>query len=105
MNRDSGMSEEVLEVTTPGSKWVIRGLNTTAHYVGGEEHIYHFNDWDSVLHRRGFPQIIDHFLHCVKHNGTPLQSARNALDTHALCEQITTEIEQDRVKGNTTGQA
>ena len=105
MNRDSGMNEEVLEVTNPGNKWVVRGLNTTAHYVGGEEHIYHFNDWDSVLHRRGFPQIIDHFLHCVKHNSTPLQSARNALDTHALCEQITTEIEQDGATGNTTGQS
>jgi virulence factor len=98
MNRDSGMAEETLEVTSPGNKWVVRGLNTTAHCMGGEEHVYHFNDWDSTLYRRGFPQIIDHFLHCVKHNNAPRQSARDALDTHALCERITTELE----RGETT---
>jgi virulence factor len=95
MNRDSGMAEEVLEVINPGNKWVVRGLNTTAHYMGGEEHVYHFNDWDSVLYRRGFPQIIDHFLQCVKHNSAPLQSVRDALETHAMCERITTELERD----------
>jgi virulence factor len=95
MNRYSGMNEEVLEVTNPENKWVVRGLNTTTHYIGGEEHIYHFNDWDSVLYRRGFPQMIDHFLHCVKYNNAPLQSVRNALNTHALCEQITAELERD----------
>jgi len=95
MNRDSGMGEETLEVMSPGNKWVVRGLNTTIHYMSGEEHGYYFNDWDSVLYRRGFPQIIDHFLHCVKHNSAPLQSVRNALETHALCERITIELERD----------
>jgi virulence factor len=102
MNRDSGINEEVLEVSSPGNKWMVGGLNTTTHYNGREEHIYHFNDWDSVLYRRGFPQIIDHFLNCVKHNSMPLQSARDALNTHALCEQITTELERGgtAAKGN-----
>jgi len=99
MNRDNGMAEETLDVTSPGNKWVVRGLNTTAHYTGGEERIYYFNDWDSVLHRRGFPQIVDHFLHCVKHNSPPLQSVRDALDTHALCEQITMEMERGGTGG------
>ena len=92
MNRDNGMAEETLEVTSPGNKWVVRGFNTTAHYTGGEERIYHFNDWDTILYRRGFPQIIDHFLDCVKHNSAPTQSVHDALETHALCEQITTEL-------------
>jgi virulence factor len=95
MNRDNGMAEETLEVTSPGNKWVVRGFNTMAHYNGGEERIYHFNDWDTILYRRGFPQIIDHFLDCVKHNSAPLQSVRDALETHALCEQITTGLVSD----------
>jgi virulence factor len=99
MNRDSGMGEETLEVMSPGNKWVVRGLNTTIHYVSGEEHGHYFNDWDSALYRRGFPQIIDHFLHCVKHNSAPLQSVRNALETHALCERITIELERDGASG------
>jgi virulence factor len=95
MNRDSGIAEETLEVMCPGNKWVVRNLNTTVHYMSGEERNYSFNDWDSVLYRRGFPQIIEHFLQCVKHRSAPLQSLRDALDTHALCERIATELERD----------
>lgn len=96
MNRDSGAIEETLEVMSPGNKWLVRGLNTTVLYQNGEEHHHAFKDWDPVLYRRGFPQIIDHFLDCVKHNRAPLQPARDALETHALCEQIVAEVTGDR---------
>lgn len=93
MNRDSGVVEETLEVMRPGNKWVVRGLNSTIHFVKGEERRLHFKDWDSTLFRRGFPQIVDHFLRCVRSAAAPLQSARDALETHALCERIVREIE------------
>lgn len=96
MNRDSGAVEETLEVMSPGNKWLVRGLNTTVHYQNGEEHHHAFKDWDPVLYRRGFPQIIDHFLDCVKHDQAPLQTARDALKTHVLCERIVGEVTGDR---------
>ena len=92
MNRDSGAVEETLEVMSPGNKWLVRGLNTTVHYQNGQEHHLAFKDWDPVLYRRGFPQIIDHFLDCVRHNKPPLQTARDALETHVLCERIVAEV-------------
>jgi virulence factor len=94
MNRDNGVVEETLEVMHAGNKWVVHGLNTTVHYAGGEEHRQYFKDWDSVLYRRGFPQMIDHFLQCVKQNSVPSQTARDALATHAVCERIVTELER-----------
>lgn len=95
MNRDSGASEEALEVMSPGNKWVVRGLDTTVHYREGGERTTRFGDWDSVLYRRGFTGIVDHFLHCARHGAAPLYSARDALDTHSLCERIVSEAERD----------
>lgn len=94
MNRDSGNTEEVLEVMAPGNKWVVRGLSTTVHYADGDERVHHFGDWESVLYRRGFPQIVQHFLDCVRENRAPLPSARDSLETHGLCERIVVELER-----------
>lgn len=93
MNRDSGANDEILEVMSPGNKWVVEGLNTTAHFTGGQESRTKFNDWDPVLYRRGFVQIIDHFLTCVRENKQPLISLRDALESHRLCELIVKEAE------------
>ena len=95
MNRDSGAGEETLEVMSPGNKWLVRGLDTTVHYREGEERITRFGDWDSVLERRGFAGIVDHFLHCARHDEAPVYSARDALDTHSLCEMIVSEAERN----------
>lgn len=91
MNRDSGMTEETLEVMSPGNKWVVRDLAETVHYSGGEERRHGFNDWDSILFRRGFEQIVEHFLACAGDGKAPSISPRDALETHALCEQVVME--------------
>jgi virulence factor len=95
MHRDSGITEESLEVTSPGNKWRVEGLSSTVHFAGGEERHSAFNDWATVLHRRGFPQIVDEFLACVSAPRAPLVSARDALETHAWCERIVERIERD----------
>jgi virulence factor len=94
MSRESGSTEETLEVIAPGHKFVVRGLGTTVHHAGGEERTLRSGDWESVLHRRGFPQIVDHFLACVREGRAPEQSAADALATHRLCEQVVRELEQ-----------
>lgn len=94
MNRESGAVEESLEVMDPGHKWLVRNLDTTVHYENGEERHRRFKDWEPVLYRRGFPQIVEHFLSCVREGAAPRQSARDALESHALCERIVQEIEQ-----------
>jgi virulence factor len=94
MNRDSGATEETLEVMAPGEKWVVRGLSTTVHVAGGEERTRRAGDWESVLHRRGFPQIVDHFVACVREGRAPEQTARDALETHALCERVVAAVEE-----------
>jgi virulence factor len=93
MNRGEGSTDETLEVSGAGTKWVIRGFDSAAHHAGGEERVYRSEDWESVLHRRGFPQIVDAFLACAASGAEPWPSPRDALATHALCEQIVAEAE------------
>lgn len=94
MNRDSGSNEESLAYINSGNKWVVDGLNTTTHFVNGEEHRHQFNDWTPVLSRRGFQQVIDHFLDCVTGKATPDMTSRDSLESHRICHMIVEHAEQ-----------
>ncbi|GIP21647.1 Gfo/Idh/MocA family protein [Paenibacillus sp. J22TS3] len=95
MNRDNGIVEEILEVMSPGNKRVVKNLNTTIEYSGGEEKHLGFNDWDPNLYRRGFDQVIEEFLSAVREGRDPSPSARDALLTHKLCEELVGELEAE----------
>lgn len=93
MNRDSGAAEEVLEVMSPDNKWTVTGVAETTHWHKGTERVIRFDDWDSVLYRRGFPQIIGRFLDCVRGGHDGSAAAQDALQTHVLCEQIVAALD------------
>jgi virulence factor len=88
MHRDAGATEESLQLLAPGHTWSVRNLDAVVHATDGREHVARPGDWEPVLHRRGFPQIVDHFLACVRLGITPDIPAREALETHAMCERI-----------------
>lgn len=94
MNRDNGITEERLEVISSGQKYMIRDLNTTIHFSQGEEKHQKFGDWESVLKRRGFDDIIAHFLNCIKGEVRQMPSMEEALETHRLCEVIVKKAEE-----------
>lgn len=98
MNRDSGFSEERLEVTSPGRKWVVDQLNELRFYEQGREMRTGFNDWDTVLYRRGFEQIIDHFIACVRGEASMEIDPWDALESHMICELIVQKAEEARVE-------
>lgn len=93
MNRDSGITEETVEVISPGNKWVVRDLVETVHYSKDEQRLKRFKDWDPTLYKRGFYDIIDHFLNCVEKGEKSNPSARNSLETHEICERIVSAVE------------
>ncbi|NJO13131.1 MAG: gfo/Idh/MocA family oxidoreductase, partial [Gammaproteobacteria bacterium] len=49
MNRDSGITEETLEVMSPGHRWRVQALSQTTHAHGGIEQVTNAGDWDTVL--------------------------------------------------------
>ncbi|MDF3035651.1 MAG: oxidoreductase, partial [Paucimonas sp.] len=75
---------------------IVENLSATTRFQAGEEKRMLFGDWESTLHRRGFPQIISHFIDCVSTRATPSISLADALKTHEICERVVAEIAGQR---------
>lgn len=88
MNRDSGTTEEILEVFSPEGKMV--AYNVSDVYVHKNRQIIKTatDDWESTLHKRGFEQIVDDFLRAAESGGDPQVSIQEHLRTHKLCEDV-----------------
>ncbi|MFF4582338.1 Gfo/Idh/MocA family protein [Streptomyces sp. NPDC001389] len=94
MNRLSGSTEEVLEVSGQDSKRQVVNLAEVIDHKG-QPTVRRRGDWVSVARQRGVEQAVDTFLEAVE-TGKVL-SARDALLTHELCERVVlTALEQSR---------
>lgn len=93
MNRNGGVTEEIIEYSTGKDKYVVNSLVETTHFHDKEIHISKFGDWEPTLYKRGFYQIIDHFLDCIQNNKVPEPSIDDSLVTHEICERIVKEAE------------
>lgn len=93
MNRDSGTTEEKVEVFSPGEKRV--AVNVSELIVQKDTNINRIgsSDWEPTLHKRGFEQIIADFLEAVQGGEGPKISADDALKTHEMCERIVEKME------------
>jgi len=52
------------------------------------------NDWEPTLRKRGFYQLVDEFIQSIKNNSAPKVSARDALNTHEICEIVVSKLEK-----------
>ena len=93
MNRNGGVTEEIIEYMAGHNKYVVNSLVETTHYHDKEIQIKKFGDWEPTLYKRGFYQLVDHFLECVAMNQTPSPSIEDSLLTHQICERIVQQIE------------
>ncbi|MFJ3927561.1 Gfo/Idh/MocA family protein [Streptomyces sp. NPDC090022] len=92
MNRLSGSTEEILEVSGQDSKRQVVNLAEVIDHKG-QPTVRRRGDWVPVARQRGIEQAVDHFLEAVQ-VGKAL-SARDALASHELCERIVlTALEQ-----------
>ncbi|MEH7402434.1 Gfo/Idh/MocA family oxidoreductase [Gottfriedia acidiceleris] len=95
MNRNNGVTEEIIEYMTPQNKYVVSSLAETTHYHNKEINITKFGDWEPTLYKRGFYQIVDHFLDCIEQNKTPDPSISDSIITHEICERIVQYIDSN----------
>ncbi|MEQ2525802.1 Gfo/Idh/MocA family oxidoreductase [Robertmurraya yapensis] len=96
MNRNGGVTEEIIEYMTGHDKFVVNSLVETTHYHNKEIHISKFGDWEPTLYKRGFYQLLDHFIDCVQNNRIPDPSINDSLITHEICERIVKYIESNK---------
>ncbi|MEU9085034.1 Gfo/Idh/MocA family oxidoreductase [Streptomyces sp. NPDC048357] len=85
MNRLSGSTEEILEVSGRDTKRQVVNLAEVIDHKG-QPTVRRRGDWVSVARQRGIEQVVDHFLEAVETGKT--LSARDALLTHQLCERV-----------------
>ncbi|WP_409296260.1 Gfo/Idh/MocA family protein [Peribacillus sp. SCS-26] len=93
MNRDGGVTEEVIEYNTGQHKFVVKSLVETVHYHNKDVSLTGFGDWEPTLFKRGFYQMAGHFIDCVRERKTPNPSIKDSLITHEICERIVEAIE------------
>jgi virulence factor len=94
MNRNGGVTEEIIEYHTGHHKYVVNSLVETTHYHNKEISLSKFGDWEPTLYKRGFYQIVDHFIDCVQKSQTPDASIQDSLITHEICERIVKAIDR-----------
>ncbi|MEU6969314.1 Gfo/Idh/MocA family oxidoreductase [Kitasatospora aureofaciens] len=90
MNRVSGSTEEVLEVSGGDSKREVRNLAEVIDHRG-QPTVRRRGDWVSVARQRGIEQCVLAFMDAVRAGKT--LDAHDALRTHELCELIVERIE------------
>ncbi|OII63087.1 oxidoreductase [Streptomyces sp. CC53] len=85
MNRMSGSSEEILEVSGRDTKRQVLNLAEVVDHKG-QPTVRRRGDWVPVARQRGIEQAVLAFLDAVRAGRT--LSARDALLTHELCERV-----------------
>jgi virulence factor len=86
MNRVSGATEEVVEVLGEGSKTRVVDMAQVERHEDGGVRLLRRGDWTPVPDQRGFAGLCEWFLAAVAEDR--VLSARDALRTHELCEQV-----------------
>ena len=94
MNRDSGANEEELEYTSSGKKVIVRNLMDSKVLINNVEENKSFKDWDTILYRRGFENIINEFINSVKLGVQATPTIEDALKTHKICDEILKKIDE-----------
>ncbi|OXS63771.1 virulence factor [Bacillus sp. V-88] len=93
MNRDGGVTEEIIEFSAGHHKYIVDSLVETTHYHNKEMSVSSFGDWEPTLYKRGFYDLVDHFIECVEKGQEPDPSIEDSLITHEICERIVGMIE------------
>ncbi|MBC8060147.1 MAG: Gfo/Idh/MocA family oxidoreductase [Clostridiaceae bacterium] len=97
MNRNNGITEEIIEYMTAEKKYVVENFIETTKFHNKDITVSKFGDWEHTLYKRGFYQIVDHFISCVENNITPSPSISDSLITHEICEKIVMMITKEQV--------
>ncbi|WP_411169769.1 Gfo/Idh/MocA family protein [Clostridium sp. MB05] len=92
MNRTAGITEENIEYMVKGNKYIIEDLVDTLEVNNKGKTKTSFGGWDSTLYKRGFEDIIDHFINSIKEDTAPNPSISDSIITHKLCEDIVNYI-------------
>lgn len=91
MNRDAGTTEEKIEVFSSAEKMVVSNISELYSQKGLDTSRIGSSDWEPMLHKRGFEQMVTDFLEGLR-SGFSKTSGKDALLTHEMCEAIVQKL-------------
>jgi virulence factor len=95
MDRNAGVDLEKLELHGSGRSIQVVNLEQAVLYdQKAGERIQSFGSWDSILYRRGFVSIVDHFLQSLDDRSFCQIRSDQVLPTHELIEQLLSSANQ-----------
>ncbi len=95
INMHSGGRSEVVEVMSPTGFYRCVDMNELLIHSDQGHHTERFGDWVPTLEKRGFVQIVDHFIECVKTGKqSDIFTLDDALITHQLVHDIYETIKE-----------
>lgn len=92
MNRESGRTEERVEVIAPGIKYELSELSDLRIMQDNRIEQVRMDDWLSLGVRRGFSELVTSFLDDVKAGRGYMIEDEESLKTHRLAERIVQEL-------------
>lgn len=93
MNRDTGTTEEKIEVMNATEKRIAYNVADLEILKAKNSTWLGSNDWEPTLHKRGFHHLIDDFIQAIQTGTTPQIIALDALRTHEICEIIVEKLQ------------
>lgn len=92
MNRSAGITEENIEYMVRDNKYVVEDLVDFFEVNNKGKIKTTYGGWDNTLYKRGFEDLINHFLTSVKEGRKPNPTIEDSIITHRLCEDIVNYI-------------
>ncbi|MDT2674513.1 Gfo/Idh/MocA family protein [Enterococcus dongliensis] len=87
MDLMSGGKMERYHVSSSKQTMIVDQLTDLAIKRGQKEEIQRFGDWTTTLEKRGFEQLVQHFIAALKGKDVDLRQ-KNVLLSHELCAQM-----------------
>lgn len=96
MNRDNATNEEVAQVMGPFEKGTVHNVAQLILSKDTEISEVRSSDWEPILVKRGFQQMVSDFIDAVKTDSSPEITAWDSLETHEICEEIIGKLAESR---------
>lgn len=89
MNLQSGANSETIEVMSPQGHYICHDLNSLTIKDSSRNIVEPFGDWTPTLEKRGFEDIIHHFISCVSRGiQSEILTLDDAIQTHQISQKL-----------------
>lgn len=88
MNRDAGMNEEFVKVSSPEETRTVKNINEVTYYQGRAASIQGSDDWEPTLFKRGFHHMTRAFIDQVKNHHHKQFDYEKDLQRHLIAEKV-----------------